>query len=128
VPDYVENSNQPDEVVPGESVSFSADFVNTGTGDITLLPDSTYMTIGNSGMTPVYLAGRYALKGRDSETQELYPTRITFKAAQIPETISLGDHMLSWHLRGELPTGAETSWDFVSADTVKVLSIITRFS
>jgi hypothetical protein len=97
--DYVVNTLRPDTVIARQMVSFRADFLNSGSSDVVLNPDSTWIEILGSGLNPILLAGKSTAGGGDTTT-------LNFNSVTIPADILPGEYDLYWQVRGKLANQA----------------------
>jgi hypothetical protein len=91
---YLEGSLSPDTVIAREIVSFTAAFYDSGTADLTLDPDSTYLEILNSMIDPIYLAGKYTIGGLDTAI-------LSYNSVTIDAALEAGFYDVKWRIKGE---------------------------
>ena len=91
---YVANSVTPFQAVSGESVTFNLALIDSGSTDLKLLPDSTYLQIGFAPTVRTYLAGNFILNANDT-------TYVVFKNLVLPSVAS-GPYDLRLHTVGTL--------------------------
>jgi len=102
---YVDATFSPDTLVSRQDIEFTAAFTDTGTADITLNPDSSYFELIGTGMDPVYLSGRYTIKGKDSQTGVLDSTTLSFNPVTMPSGLTPGLYDVFWFMSGNLADG-----------------------
>ena len=102
---YIAGTFTPDTVVAEQTVDFNAAFSDSGTADLTLVADSSYIEILGSSLDPLHLSGRYTLKGKDADSGVLDSTYVSFNSAAIPKNLSPGSYDVNWHLTARLPDG-----------------------
>jgi hypothetical protein len=112
---YVEESLNPDEVVPREVANFSASFENTGSARITLNRAASTIEIVGSGVDPSSLLSQFILQG--NSTTELF-----FEPMTIPVDLSTGNYNVRWRLNGNLDNGTEFDSTAVITGELTVLS------
>ncbi len=95
---YVDNSLTPNIIVPRQTVGFKATFTNSGTSDIVLDPEETYLEILNSSAGQVPLVGQYTLVGNSSTT-------ISYENVLIPANLTPGLYSIRFVLTGRLLNG-----------------------
>jgi len=119
---YVEHSLSPDTAVARQVISFRTAFTDSGTADLTLIPDSTFIRFVGAGMSDIYLAGRYTLTGRDAQSGKLDTSFVTFAETTLPENIATGKYDLYWQAVGELPDGQHVHSNGTSAQALAVIA------
>jgi hypothetical protein len=103
----------PDTVISGQAVSFEASFENTGTADLILIPDSTYLEIAPSGQR-FYLSNRYSIKGGGVSTVHFLQSAV--------DPITPGIYGVNWYSAFELQSGEIGNSSGASTDTVAVIA------
>jgi hypothetical protein len=112
---YVDNSLAPSQAVPDENVLFSIALYDSGTADLALIPDSTYLEIGFAPLERVYLGGNYNLNAADT-------TAVTFENYTIPTGVSSGDYSLSLHTVGTTFGTDTITQDIILSDSLTILT------
>jgi hypothetical protein len=112
---YVDNSLAPTQVVPNEDVLFSVALFDSGTADLALIPDSTYLQIGFTPALRTNLGGNYNLSANDT-------TAVTFESIQIPGSISNGTYGLMLHTVGTTFGRDTLTQDIALSDSLTILS------
>jgi hypothetical protein len=110
---YVEGSLDPDEVVPRETVYFSASFENTGSANIVLSPAAS--TIEIIDIDTSNLISQFTLTGNTT-------TELHFGSLDIPPGLSTGTYDVRWHLNGTFINGSEYDSIGVITDGLTVVS------
>ncbi|RMH63466.1 MAG: hypothetical protein D6677_07120 [Calditrichaeota bacterium] len=95
---YSAQSLAPDTVIAREKVALALDFYNTGSSDLALVPDSTYLDFPGTTIPRTYLSARFSLAGGDT-------TRLVFNEVTIPASESTGLKDVSWRVYGTLING-----------------------
>jgi len=113
--DYLAVSADPDSVVPGQKVAFRLDFFNSGTADLSLTPDSTFIEFPGSSIARAYLDGNFTIAGNDTAT-------LIFKSTTIPSAQPLGARDISWRLYGTTLGGSSTSSSDIIVSAFEVVS------
>ncbi|HGY56630.1 MAG TPA: hypothetical protein ENK44_13050 [Caldithrix abyssi] len=120
-PVYISGSFSPDSVIHNQTVSFTMGFANTGTADLVLNQDSTYINIIGSGMTPINMSGGFTLHGKDRDTGVLDTTYISFVSTKINENVAYDAYDVLWHLNGQTPTGNVDNWEDTDPGALSVI-------
>ncbi|HED11594.1 MAG TPA: hypothetical protein ENJ10_12960, partial [Caldithrix abyssi] len=95
---FVAGTVQPDSVVKNETVSFALSYVNTGTSDLSLNADSSYIDFPGTTIPRAALSAKFTLGGGDT-------TRLVFNEVTIPSSETTGLKDIQWRLYGTLING-----------------------
>ncbi len=112
---YVEGSFSPDSLVNRQVTSFIMNFNNTGTSNLALNPDSSFIEILDTA--PVirrYLSGKFTIGGASSAF-------VSFDTLTINDVFTPGVYDVRWHLNGQSQNGARFDKDSVLTDVFEVV-------
>jgi hypothetical protein len=112
---YVDNSVAPTQVVPSEDALFSMALIDSGTVDLALIPDSTYLEIGFTPSLRTNLGGNFILNANDT-------TLVSFAQIQMPASITSGLYDLRLHVVGRAFGRDTIRQDILLSDSLQVLS------
>ncbi len=112
---YLAASIVPDTVVISEMVDSRLRFYNTGSADLALIADSSYIDFPGSTIPRALLSGKFTIGGGDTTT-------LTFNTVTIPANETAGYKDVNWHLMGSMLNG-----DFYQNDST-VLQAFERVS
>ncbi len=105
----------PDTVVAGQNVTFTAAFRDSGTADVVLNADETYLEILNSGIDPIYASGKFTVAGLDTTT-------ITYRSRSLPNDFNSGLYDVRWVVKGELINGESYQNEGIASGALRVIS------
>ena len=112
---FVDSSLSPTEAVLNEDVIFSVALFDSGTADLALIPDSTYLVFEFPSADRTYLGGNYNLNAGEATT-------VTFENIQIPGTVSPGIYALRLHTVGTTFGTDTLTQDIFLSDSLTILS------
>ncbi|MCB0267014.1 MAG: hypothetical protein KDH95_02495, partial [Calditrichaeota bacterium] len=117
---YDTGSLTPDTVVAGQTTQFIARFVNTGSTDLLVDRDSSFIEFTDGSLTyNATVAESFVISGND--TSEIF-----FQSRQIPVGFSTGNFDVSFHLFGDLSNGDTlTALDTTVANEIDIISPAT---
>ena len=117
---YDTGSLAPDSVVAGQTTQFIARFINTGSTDLLVDRDSSFIEFTDGSLTySANVAESFVISGND--TSEIF-----FQSKQIPVGFSTGNFDVSFHLFGDLSNGDTlTALDTTVANEINVISPAT---
>ncbi len=96
---YVEDTFAPDSVVPQEKVKFTLALNDTGSADITLDAQKTYLLIENSPVDTIKLSAEYTISGKDTAS-------VLFNEIELPADLNPGTYDVQLHVYGTTLGGA----------------------
>jgi hypothetical protein len=112
---YVTSTLSPSQVVPRQQVPLSIALYDSGTSALTLMADSTYLTVELPVPVTRYLGGNFVLAG----AQE---TVISFASFQVPAGTPAGKYAISGRVVGEQVDGDILRRSFMLEDSLEVLN------
>ncbi len=110
---YVDNSITGNLVVPGQTTLLTLALADSGTSDIILNPDSTYLEIDFPVPQRTYLSGNYILPAQDTST-------VTFEPLLIPGSVTPGAYEITLHVEGRQENNDIYLTDLVLSDSMFV--------
>ncbi|NOX87447.1 MAG: hypothetical protein GXO77_00340, partial [Calditrichaeota bacterium] len=111
---YVSETLSPDSVVAQEKISFTLSLVDTGSADITLNSDKTYLQILGTSIDKIYLSADYTISGLDTAS-------VLFNEIQLPADLSPGDYDVNLHISGRTLGDNLVEKDTLIANALKVI-------
>ncbi len=111
---FLAGSVQPDSVVRNETVSFSLSYINTGTSDLSLNADSSYIDFPGTTIPRATLSAKFTLGGGDT-------TRLVFNSVTIPSGEANGLKDIHWRLYGTLINGNVYTNDSLETSVFEVI-------
>ncbi|MEL6820766.1 MAG: hypothetical protein AAFP70_03310, partial [Calditrichota bacterium] len=117
---FVDGSLQPNSVVNGEFVSFSAQFSNSGNTTLLVDPATSSITFNDGGLTYQALVdGNFTIRGTQDATPDT--STLNFTNVQLDDNFNSGLYNVTYSMQGGLPNGDS----FEGYDTTTTSPILT---